>query len=86
MNRADIAELHYITPIENVSSILEHGILSNRQAACVSHTSVAMEEVQDKRRNKQIPGARPLQDYANLYETCQECPARKSGDEWQPVA
>ena len=22
----------------------------------------------------------------NGYETCQECPARKSGDEWQPGA
>jgi hypothetical protein len=67
VNRADISELHYITPIENVLSILEHGILSNRQAARVSHTSVAMEEVQDRRRNKQIPGARPLHEYANLY-------------------
>lgn len=67
MNRADIAELQYITPIENVPSILEHGILSNRQAARMAHASVAMEEVQDRRRNKRIPGARPLHDYANLY-------------------
>lgn len=67
MNRADVSELHYITPIENVPSILEHGILANRQAARLTHTSVAMEEVQDRRRNKQIPGARPLHEYANLY-------------------
>lgn len=67
MNRADIAELQYITPIENVPSILEHGILSNRQAARMAHASVAMEEVQDRRRNKQIPGAGPLHEYANLY-------------------
>jgi len=67
VNRADVSELHYITPIENVPSILEHGILANRQAARLTHTSVAMEEVQDRRRNKQIPGARPLHEYANLY-------------------
>lgn len=67
MNRADIAELHYITPIENVPSILEHGILSNRLAARLTHTSIAMEKVQDRRRDKKIPGARPLHDYANLY-------------------
>lgn len=67
MNRADIAELQYITPIENVPSILEHGILSNCQAARLAHTSVAMEEIQDRRRNKQIPGAHLLHEYANLY-------------------
>lgn len=67
MNRADITELHCITPIENVQSILEHGILSNRKAARLAHTSVAMEEVQDRRRNKQIPGARALHEYVNLY-------------------
>jgi hypothetical protein len=67
VNRADIPEVHYITPIENVPSILEHGILSNHQAARLSHMSVAMEEVQDRRRDKKIPGARPLHDYANLY-------------------
>ena len=67
MNRADISELHYITPIGNVPSILEHGILSNRRAARLAHASVAMEEVQDRRRDKKIPGARPLHEYANLY-------------------
>lgn len=67
MNRVDITELHYITPIENVPSIVERGILANCQAARLAHASVAMEEVQDRRRNKQIPGARPLHEYANLY-------------------
>ena len=67
MNREDISELHYIAPIENVLSMMSQGILSNRRAAQVLHTSVAMEKVQDRRRNKQIPGARRLHDYANLY-------------------
>lgn len=67
MNRADISELHYITPIENVPSILEHGILANRRVARLPHRSIAMEEIQDRRRNKRIPGARQLHEYANLY-------------------
>jgi hypothetical protein len=67
VNRPDITELHFITPIENVASILEHGILSNRRAARLAHRSVAMEEVQDRRRDKRIPGAGLLHDYANLY-------------------
>jgi hypothetical protein len=67
VNRADIPELHYITPIENVPSIWEHGILSNRRAARLAHASLAMEEVQDRRRDKKIPGARPLHNYVNLY-------------------
>ncbi len=67
MNRQDITELHFITAIDNVPSILEHGILSNRRAAQLAHTSVAMEEVQDRRREKRIPGAGLLHEYANLY-------------------
>jgi hypothetical protein len=67
VNRADILELHYIAPIENLPSILEHGILSNRRAARLTHVSVAMKEIQDRRQDKKIPGARPLHDYANLY-------------------
>lgn len=67
MNRSDIAELHYIAPIENVLSILEHGILSNRLAARLPHRSVAMQEIQERRQDKRIPNARPLHEYVNLY-------------------
>jgi len=67
MNRADITKLYFIAPITNVPSILEHGILSHRQADRLAHESIAMEEVQARRKNKQIPGARRLHDYANLY-------------------
>ncbi len=67
MNRSDITELHFITPIANVPSIMKHGILSHSQAKLVQHDSVAMPEIQEKRQNKQIPGARLLHDYANLY-------------------
>ena len=67
MDRADIIELNYITPIENISSILQYGILSNKQASRIGHVSVAMEEIQERRKDKRIPGARSLHDYANLY-------------------
>ena len=67
MNRSDITELHYITAIANVPSILHHGILSHTLADKLDHHSVAMPEIQERRRNKQIPGARMLHEYANLY-------------------
>jgi hypothetical protein len=67
MNRADVSELHYIAAIANVTSILQHGILSHTLAAELTHDSVAMPEIQAIRQNKQIPGARRLHEYANLY-------------------
>ena len=67
MDRADVNELYYITPIANVRSILQYGILSNRLARRLAHRSVAMPEIQDRRTNKKIPGAGHLHDYANLY-------------------
>lgn len=67
MNRGDITELYYIVPIETVPSIMEHGILSNRRAARLPHRSVAMQEIQERRKDKQIPNARPLHEYVNLY-------------------
>lgn len=68
MNRSDIKELYYISPIANVLSILEHGILSHNLSTKLLHDSVAMQEIQDRRRNKRIPGIKKrLHDYANLY-------------------
>jgi hypothetical protein len=55
--REHLTELHYILPIENVDSILEHGILSNHRAQKIAHTSVAMEEIQARRALVTIPGA-----------------------------
>ena len=67
MNRVDVTELHYITVIANVTSILQNGILSHTLAAELTHDSVAMPEIQAIRQNKQIPGARRLHEYTNLY-------------------
>jgi hypothetical protein len=67
LRRDELPELHYITPIANVESICRHGILSHRQAKKVSHRSVAMERIQERRRRVVVPGGRPLHEYANLY-------------------
>jgi hypothetical protein len=67
MRRDDLEELHYITAVENVPSILERGILSNRQAARIDHRSVAMEEIQARRKKVVVGEGRPLHEYVNLY-------------------
>lgn len=67
MKRADVKELHYITLIANVPSIMQRGILSNELSKKVPRESLAMEEIQAKRKNKRIPGARRLHQYANFY-------------------
>ena len=54
-------------PIENISSVLEFGILSHERAKALKHRSVAMQEVQDRRDNKRVPGGLRLHQYANLY-------------------
>lgn len=67
MKRDELTELHYITPIVNVPSILKIGILSHNSAKRIEHTSVAMHEIQDRRARVTVPGGEKLHDYANLY-------------------
>ena len=67
MNCEDVKELNYITPIENLPSIFERGILSHKLAKRIPHHSVAMEAIQDKGKVKVVQRGRPLHDYANLY-------------------
>lgn len=67
MKRSDVKELYYITPIANVPSIMNNGILSHELSKKLAHESLAMEEIQSKRENKRIPGAKKLHQYANLY-------------------
>lgn len=67
MNRADLVELHYIAPIANLASIMQHGIVSHRLAEGIRHASVAMTEIQELRVGVVVPGGRPLHDYVNLY-------------------
>lgn len=69
LTSSDITELHFITDIVNVPSILVHGILSHNLIAKkkIQHSSVANVDVQGRRINKVIPGGKKLHDYANLY-------------------
>lgn len=63
----NISYLYYITPIENLTSILENGILSHRRASLVNHTSIANDQVQNRRGNKRVTGGLLLHEYVNLY-------------------
>lgn len=68
MNRNDIKELYFITFIENVSSIMIHGILSHNKSRGLGYRDISEEGVQKIRAIKKIPGTnRKLHDYANLY-------------------
>jgi hypothetical protein len=67
MKRTELNELCYIVPVSSVPSIMERGILSHRRAERVSHQTVALQEVQDRRASVVVPGGRPLHEYANLY-------------------
>ena len=67
MDRDEVKELHFITSIDNLGSILMRGILSHKRAARLQHRSVASEDVQDIRRGKSVPGGSSLHSYANLY-------------------
>lgn len=62
-----VAEFQCIMPLENIPSVLKHGILSNERAAKILHKSVAMQPVQDRRDEKQVIGRLKLHQYANLY-------------------
>lgn len=67
MRRDQLYELHYITPVSNLPSILREGILCNQASRRHGHASVAMPEIQERRSFKTVPGGRRLHDYACLY-------------------
>jgi hypothetical protein len=67
MNREELQELHFITAIENLPSIVEQGILSHVRAAGLPHCSIAMQTMQDRRAQVVVPRGRRLHEYANLY-------------------
>jgi ssDNA thymidine ADP-ribosyltransferase DarT-like protein len=71
MQRDDLQELHYIAPMQNLLSIMNLGLLSNRRSKAVDAISIALESVQDRRAVKRVPGGRPLHEYVNLYINAQ---------------
>jgi len=62
-----IKELQCIMPIDNIPSVLKHGILSHERASKLPHQSVAMTDVQERRDQVTIPGGLRLHQYANMY-------------------
>ena len=82
MKRSDLHELHYITPIQNVPSIMNHGILCHQKARQLNHASVAMQEVQDIRSRKRVPGGLPLHAYVNLYFSARNPMMRKRAHQY----
>ena len=69
MDRSDVKELYFIALISNIQSIIKHGILSHNHSIKLPHDdSIAMQEMQEKRKIKKIPGInKKLHDFANLY-------------------
>jgi hypothetical protein len=61
-----VTELHCIMPIENIPSVIRHGILSHEQASRLSHNDISLSDVQDRRKKEKI-GNLMLHQYANLY-------------------
>ena len=64
---ARVKELQCIMPIANILSVMRRGLLCNEAAAQIEHQSAAMQEVQDRRDKKRVPGGLRLHQYANLY-------------------
>jgi len=64
----DVKPLAYITPIANLSSILEHGILSHAKVTArrTPFVSVANLKIQQLRASRQVLGVH-LNQFVNLY-------------------
>jgi hypothetical protein len=67
--KPDIKSLYYITHVENLPSILEHGVLSHQQVSelSVSSKSIYDQEIVSRRREKKTPDQETLWKYANFY-------------------
>lgn len=59
--------VYSIMPIANIPSVLQYGIVCFDQVQRMQHSSIAMDEVQARRSNVEIPNGLPLHQYANLY-------------------
>lgn len=59
--------LYNIQTIENIPSIMRRGLLSNEKAARITHMSIAMNEVQERRDKIRVPNGLKLHQYANVY-------------------
>jgi O-acetyl-ADP-ribose deacetylase (regulator of RNase III) len=67
--KAEISSLFYITHVENLPSILTHGILSHSQvdAKKIPYKAIYDNTIVNNRKAKTTPAGRRLWDYANVY-------------------
>jgi O-acetyl-ADP-ribose deacetylase (regulator of RNase III) len=67
--KVDIKSLFYITHVENVPSILKHGILSHGlvEARGIPFTPIYDTAIVSNRKGKSTPDRKSLWEYANLY-------------------
>jgi O-acetyl-ADP-ribose deacetylase (regulator of RNase III) len=65
----DIKSLYYITHVENLPSILQHGVLSHQKALdmSVSFTPIYDGDIVSNRSQKKTPAEKILWEYANFY-------------------
>lgn len=68
-SRTHTSYLFNITAIENIPSIIERGILCFDLASRIPHASIALNDVQLRRNQVQVPHGMKLHRYANLYFT-----------------
>jgi hypothetical protein len=62
-----VTEFHNIMPLENLRSVLRHGILSHERARKLTHSDISLPDIQERRERIKVPGGRFLHQYANLY-------------------
>ncbi|MFB0524205.1 MAG: DarT ssDNA thymidine ADP-ribosyltransferase family protein [Phycisphaerae bacterium] len=64
-----IKELYYITHIDNVPSIVKHGILCHQiiEEKNIEFTAIYNKEIVSRRAQREVPGGKSLWDFANLY-------------------
>jgi O-acetyl-ADP-ribose deacetylase (regulator of RNase III) len=69
MPKPDIKGLFYITHVNNIDSILRHGILSHAlvEERKVEFTPIYDAQIVSNRRARKTPNGKSLWDYANLY-------------------
>lgn len=69
MPKPDIKGLFYITHVNNINSILRHGILSHTlvEERKVQFTPIYDAQIVSNRRQRKTPNGKSLWDYANLY-------------------
>ena len=68
-NRADPKVLFYITHINNLPSIIEHGILSHAEVETrnLEYTPIYDSDIVSSRANTNVDGSKTLWNFANLY-------------------